>query len=151
MLKKYSKMITIDQVIEKVGRLNAHKIKVLGYFILGLPGKAGLRPSAPSPWPESSSWTSPPSPSPLPIWGPRLREEAVAKGWLPPGLDGWDSTDYPILETGTLTKEEIWALRRKAVKAFYLRPSYILRKLGGVRSVRDVRSLVSNAISLLKK
>jgi len=151
MLKKYSKMITIDQVIEKVGRLNAHKIKVLGYFILGLPGESRASAERTIALARKLKLDIASFAIATPDLGTRLREEAVAKGWLPPGLDGWDSTDYPILETGTLTKEEIWALRRKAVKAFYLRPSYILRKLGGVRSVRDVRSLVSNAISLLKK
>jgi hypothetical protein len=75
----------------------------------------------------------------------------VAQGWIPAGLDIWDSTEYPILETGTLRKEEIWALRRKAVRAFYLRPSYLLRKLAGVRSSRDLNTLVSNAVSLLRK
>lgn len=151
MLKEYSKMITIDEVIEKVGRLNAHKIKVLGYFILGLPGETKASAERTIALARKLKLDIASFAIATPDLGTRLREEAVAKGWLPPGLDGWDSTEYPILETGTLTKEEIWALRRKAVRAFYLRPSYILRKLGGVRSARDVRNLVSNAVSLLKK
>ena len=151
MLKKYSKMITIQEVVDKVGRLNAHKIKVLGYFILGLPGETKESAERTIALARRLKLDIASFAIATPDLGTRLREEAVAKGWLPAGLDGWDSTEYPILETGTLTKEEIWDLRRKAVRAFYLRPSYILRKLGGVRSPRDVRSLVSNAVSLLKK
>lgn len=151
MLKKYSKMITIQEVVDKVGRLNAHKIKVLGYFILGLPGETKESAERTIALARRLRLDIASFAIATPDLGTRLREEAVAKGWLPAGLDGWDSTDYPILETGTLTKEEIWDLRRRAVRAFYLRPSYILRKLGGVRSPRDVRSLVSNAVSLLKK
>jgi hypothetical protein len=75
----------------------------------------------------------------------------VAKGWIPADLAAWDSTEYPILETGTLSREEIWGLRRKAVRAFFLRPGYILGKLLGVRSPRDAASLVSNALALLRK
>ena len=151
MLKKYSKMITIQEVVDKVGRLNAHRIKVLGYFILGLPGETKESAERTIALARRLKLDIASFAIATPDLGTRLREEAVAKGWLPAGLDGWDSTEYPILETGTLTKEEIWDLRRKAVRAFYLRPSYILRKLGGVRSPRDVRSLVSNAVSLLKK
>jgi anaerobic magnesium-protoporphyrin IX monomethyl ester cyclase len=151
MLKKYSKMITIDEVIEKVGRLNAHKIKVLGYFILGLPGESRASAERTIALARRLKLDIASFAIATPDLGTRLREESVAKGWLPAGLDGWDSTEYPILETGTLTKEEIWDLRRKAVRSFYLRPSYIFRKLAGVRSARDLRGLVSNAVSLLKK
>jgi anaerobic magnesium-protoporphyrin IX monomethyl ester cyclase len=151
MLRKYSKAITIDEVIRKVKRLNAHKIKVLGYFILGLPGETRASAEQTIKLARRLKLDIASFAIATPDLGTALREEAVAKGWLPASLDGWDSTDYPILETGALTKEEIWELRRKAVRAFYLRPSYILRKVAGIRSARDLRSLASNAVSLLKK
>jgi len=151
MLKKYSKPITVEEIKAKVARLNAHKIKVLGYFILGLPGETRESAERTIALAKSLRLDIASFAIATPDVGTPLRAEAVAQGWIPAGLDAWDSTEYPILETGTLRKEEIWALRRKAVRAFYLRPSYLLRKLAGVRSPRDLSTLVSNAVSLLRK
>ena len=151
MLEKYSKMITTDEVVRKVHRLRAHGIKVLGYFILGLPGETlasaertiALAKSLPLDVASFAIAT--------PDLGTRLRQEAVAEGWIRADLADWDSTEFPILETGALSRAEIWALRTRAVRAFYLRPSYILRKLAEIRSWRDLRQLAGNAISLLRK
>jgi anaerobic magnesium-protoporphyrin IX monomethyl ester cyclase len=151
MLKKYSKMITVEEVRAKVARLNDHKIKVLGYFILGLPGETRESAERTIALARSLKLDIASFAIATPDLGTRLREEAVAKGWIPAGLAAWDSTEYPILETGTLSKEEIWDLRRKAVRSFFLRPGYILGKLFGVRSPRDAASLVSNALALLRK
>jgi radical SAM superfamily enzyme YgiQ (UPF0313 family) len=151
MLRKYSKMITVDEVRAKVARLNEHKIKVLGYFILGLPGETRESAERTIALARSLRLDIASFAIATPDLGTRLREEAVAKGWIPADLAAWDSTEYPILETGTLSKEEIWSLRRRAVRSFYLRPSYIARKLLEVRSPRGLQALVANAISLLGK
>ncbi|MCX6561135.1 MAG: radical SAM protein [Candidatus Aminicenantes bacterium] len=151
MLTKYSKMITVEEVRAKVARLNAHKIKVLGYFILGLPGETRASAERTIALARSLKLDIASFAIATPDLGTRLREEAVAKGWIPAGRTDWDSTEFPILETGTLTREEIWDLRRRAVRAFFLRPGYILGKLLGVRSPRDAASLVSNALALLRK
>ncbi len=150
LLKKYSKMITTEEVRAKVGRLNAHGIKVLGYFILGLPGETRASAERTIALARGLKLDIASFALATPDLGTPLRAEAVARGWIPAGLDGWDSTDFPVLETGDLSREEIWDLRRKAVRSFYLRPSYIARKFFGVRSPRDLRILVSNAFSLLR-
>lgn len=151
MLNKYSKMITVEEVRAKVRRLNEHKIKVLGYFILGLPGETRESAERTIRLARGLKLDIASFAIATPDIGTRLREEAVAKGWIPAGLDGWDSTDYPILETESLSRREIWALRKRAVRAFYLRPSYMLRKAAGIRSWRDLRNLAGNAASLLGK
>jgi radical SAM superfamily enzyme YgiQ (UPF0313 family) len=151
MLRKYSKMITVDEVRAKVALLDRSGIKVLGYFILGLPGETRESAERTIDLARRLKLDIASFAIATPDIGTPLRAEALEKGWIPPGLLAWDSTEFPILETGALTKEEIWDLRKKAVRAFYLRPSYILRKLLGVRSPRDVRNLVSNALSLFRR
>jgi radical SAM superfamily enzyme YgiQ (UPF0313 family) len=150
-LEKYSKKITTEKIVAQVAILNRHKIKVLGYFILGLPGETKESAERTIRLARRLKLDIASFAIATPDLGTSLRAEALERGWIPPGLDAWDSTEFPILETGTLSKDEIWALRKRAVRAFYLRPSYILGKLAGVRSPRDIRSLVSNAISLLSK
>jgi hypothetical protein len=63
----------------------------------------------------------------------------------------FDSTDFPVLETGNLSKEDVWKLRSQAVREFYLRPSYLFKKVRQIRSFRDVKLAVSNALSLFRK
>ncbi|MGB9005664.1 MAG: hypothetical protein WCB96_08075, partial [Candidatus Aminicenantales bacterium] len=126
-------------------------LRILGYFILGLPGETREMALRTIDLAKKLNIDIASFAIATPDIGTRLREEAVARGWIPADLDSWDSTDYPLIASGDMTPEEIWRMRRKAVRAFYLRPSYILRKLGQVRSWTDLRMLASNALSLLSK
>jgi len=83
--------------------------------------------------------------------GTRLRQEALAKGWIAPDVDVFDSTGFPIIKTENLTPEEVWALRRKAVRSFYFRPAYIWRRLKSLRKWKDVQLAVTNALNLWRK
>jgi anaerobic magnesium-protoporphyrin IX monomethyl ester cyclase len=150
-LEKYSKKITTAEIEAKVALLNRHKIKVLGYFILGLPGETRESAERTIRLARRLKLDIASFAIATPDLGTRLRAEALERGWIGAGLEAWDSTAYPILETGDLSKDEIWDLRKRAVRAFYLRPSYLLRKLSGVRSARDLQNLVTNAGSLLGK
>ena len=49
----------------------------------------------------------------------------------------------------TMTREEIHALRQTAFKRFYLRPSFLLKKLKDMRTINDVRIMFRSAQSLL--
>jgi len=151
MLKTYSKMITTDEIRAKTALLNRHHIKVLGYFILGLPGETHASAESTIRLAKSLKLDLASFAVATPDIGTRLRAEALEKGWISSDLLAWDSTEYPILETGGLSPSEIWKIRKKAVRSFYLRPSYLFGKLAGVRSPRDFRGLVANAFSLLGK
>jgi len=80
-----------------------------------------------------------------------LRQEALKKGWLGSEADVFDSTDFPIIATETLSKEDVWEMRSRAVREFYLRPSYLFKKLRQIRSIRDVKVAIANALSLFQK
>jgi anaerobic magnesium-protoporphyrin IX monomethyl ester cyclase len=150
-LKKYSKPITTAEIKETILLLNKYGLRILGYFILGLPGETREMALRTIDLAKHLNIDIASFAIATPDIGTRLREEAVAKGWIPADLDSWDSTDYPLIASGDMTPEEIWRMRRKAVRAFYLRPSYILRKLGQARSWTDLKMLTSNALSLLSK
>jgi radical SAM superfamily enzyme YgiQ (UPF0313 family) len=150
-LQKYSKPISTDQVRETVGLLNKYKIAVLGYFILGLPGETKEMAEKTIRLARSLRIDVASFAIATPDIGTRLRQEAITRGWIPADLESFDSTEPPLIASGDMTREEIWYLRRKAVRSFYLRPSFMLRTLGRLRSWNDVRNLVSNALSLLSK
>ena len=56
-----------------------------------------------------------------------------------------DSTCPPVFSSGALSQEELWKFRQKAVRAFYLRPAYLFKQLGAVRSVKDFLYLLEQA------
>jgi radical SAM superfamily enzyme YgiQ (UPF0313 family) len=150
-LQKYSKMITTREIKDMIRMLNDYKIRVLGYFIIGLPGddRDSIRKTidlAKQLDIDIASFAIA-----TPDIGTPLRQEAMEKGWLASEAAVFDSTDFPVIETETLSKEDVWEMRNRAVKEFYLRPSYLLKKLRQIRSFRDVKGAVANAMSLFRK
>lgn len=150
-LKKYSKMISVDQIKRTIELLSVYKIRILGYFIIGLPGEdreSILRTIdlAKKLDIEVASFAIA-----TPDIGTSLRKEALEKKWVSPEVKNFDSTDFPIIETEKLSKEEVWRLRKKAVREFYLRPSYLIKRLLKIRNFRDIKIAISNAISLFSK
>jgi len=150
-LKKYSKMITTQEIKDMIRLLNGYKIRVLGYFIIGLPGdnRESIRETinlAKQLDIDIASFAIA-----TPDIGTPLREEALKKGWLGSEADIFDSTDFPIIATETLSKEDVWEMRSRAVREFYLRPSYLFKKLRQIRSIRDVKVAIANALSLFQK
>ncbi|MCP2604919.1 radical SAM protein [Candidatus Aminicenantes bacterium AH-873-B07] len=150
-LKKYSKMITVEHTRKAIDLLNKYKIRILGYFIIGLPGETKESILKTIKLAKSLKIDIASFSIATPDLGTRLRQEAIEKGWIPPNALDFDSTEFPIIETDKLKREEIWQLRKKAIKEFYLRPSYILRKLFQIHSIKELKIIISNAISLLSK
>jgi len=150
-LQKYSKKITTGEIKNTIRMLNTYKIRVLGYFIIGLPGedKDSIQQTIDMAKQLDIDFAS--FAIATPDVGTPLRREALQKGWMRAEEDVFDSTDYPVLETGTLSKEEVWKLKNQAVRNFYLRPSYLLKMVRQIRNFRDVRGAVSNALSLFRK
>lgn len=150
-LQKYSKTITTDEIKNTIQMLNAYKIHVLGYFIIGLPGEdeESIRQTIDLAKQLDIDFAS--FAIATPDVGTPLRREALLKGWMRPEEDVFDSTDFPVLETGTLSKELVWKLRSQAVREFYLRPSYLFKMVRQIRNFRDVRVAASNALSLFRK
>ena len=150
-LEKYSKKITTGEIKSTIRMLNAYKIHVLGYFIIGLPGdnEESIRKTVDLAKELDIDFAS--FAIATPDVGTPLRREALQKGWMSPEEDVFDSTDFPVLETGTLSKEDVWKLRSQAVRDFYLRPSYLFKMVRRIRNFRDVQVAASNALSLFRK
>ncbi len=150
-LKKYAKPVSPVEIKAKVHLLKKHGIKVLGYFIIGLPGETRksveqtiiLAKSLPLDIASFAIAT--------PDVGTRLREEAIDRGWIPPDLLSFDSTDFPLLARGELSPEEIWRLKKKANRVFYLRPSYLWKRIREIRHWRELQLSLSNALSLFRR
>jgi radical SAM superfamily enzyme YgiQ (UPF0313 family) len=150
-LEKAHKGATAERIREAFALCRKYKVRTLAYFIIGLPGEtresalATIR-FAKELRPDYASFTTL-----SPDIGTKVRAEAIAQGLLDPQIRGLDQMSVPVFSSGDLSPGEIWKLRQKALRAFYLRPSYILRKLLGVRRPRDLWLLADQALSLFFK
>lgn len=88
----------------------------------------------------------------VPRAGTRLRRDAVADGRVSADLVVMDqSGTEPVLATRGLTPQDLVRWRRRAVRAFYLRPSYLMRRLRHVRSLAELRAQLREGFWLLAR
>jgi anaerobic magnesium-protoporphyrin IX monomethyl ester cyclase len=150
-LASYSKGTTRAKVLEAFRTCRRHKIKTLAYFIIGLPGETRESTLETIKLAKAIDCDFASFTVPTPDIGSKMREEAIAKGWLARDMMSFDSTDFPVFSSETMTKEEIWTLRQKAVRDFYLRPSYLIKKVLGIRGFRDLTLLLDQARAMFIK
>lgn len=87
----------------------------------------------------------------VPRAGTRLRERALREGLVEPGRVVMDQSGFePTLPTRGLTPEQLRAWRRRAVRRFYLRPSYLWRRLRSLRGAGELAVQAREAAGLLR-
>lgn len=81
----------------------------------------------------------------IPLFGSRVREELIRDGAIDPLSVGVDTS-------GTYGKdhERLLMLRNMAIKKFYLRPSYLLKRLAGIRGPEELMIHFEEMIAMLK-
>lgn len=149
-LDENNKNIAVSQVIDTFALCSRLGVRTLAHFILGLPGETeeSLRETIRLAKIIKCDYASFNVAVPLP--GTTMRRRCLEHGWLKAEQEELDSSrGYPVIETPELTRERLWQLRNHAIRSFYLRPSYIWRKLLGVRALSDLTLLMREGFSLL--
>jgi hypothetical protein len=86
----------------------------------------------------------------MPRMGTAFRAEAVRQGLISDETTVLDnSRSMPVYDLPGLPREKLWHLRNRAIRRFHLRPSYILRRLVGVKSFYELSELFREGFSLL--
>lgn len=87
-----------------------------------------------------------------PLPGSIIREHAYQKGQLTFGEEGFDTQGHKdILETEFVSGSRLRELRNKAVRRFYMRPSYLLRRLKRTSSLEHFLLQSLEMLALFKK
>lgn len=87
----------------------------------------------------------------IPRMRTQLRSEAISAGLVAPSLMRMDqSGTYAAMGTKHLSKADVERLAAKAIRQFYLRPSYVLRRFASVRSYYDLRRHVVSGLAVLR-
>lgn len=87
----------------------------------------------------------------VPRFGTELRDKAVKAGLVSESEKAMDQSEIKItMGTMSLSKEEMQKLKRRAILGFYLRPSYVLKRLWSLRSLTEMIMNWRNFLALIK-
>ena len=147
-LDKIGKNITLDEIRDTVDAFKKAKIKIYNYFVLGLPwdDEATIAETIDFAIELDSDFVSFYTATPLP--GTRFYN--FIKNELHEEVESYENAYYePCVNTYSLSKEQVMEFHKNAVKAFYLRPLYILKMLLKIRSPYEIKSYFLAGMKIL--
>ena len=151
LLRRYTKGIRINQIEQAFALCRSLSIKTLGHFIIGLPGETEetIRKTINLAKKINCDYAS--FNIAIPAFGTKLRREAMEKGYIAKDADVLDSSRaFPTIETEQLSKRKVLYWRNRAIREFYFRPGYILRRLLIARTLYEWKILFKNGLEIFK-
>ncbi len=141
-LDKMGKRITLSQARETVNVFKKAKIKVYNYFVIGLPWEKEehIMQTINFALELDSDFVSFYTAAALP--GTRFYEyvQQTNLGDVDDPDAYKDAYYHPTVPTNYLTKSKILELHRLAMRKFYIRPSYIIKRLLSIRSFAELKN-----------
>lgn len=151
-LKDYEKNISIQQIKQAISLCNEFKIRIVGTFILGLPGETKESILKTIKFAKSLDLDYASFNMAAPRFGTKFRKQMIDKGWVDKNTIEMDSSKgKPIWKNQQLSNEEILQLHKKAIKSFYLRPKYLLKRLFALKSIEEIKQTIEEAKSIFRK
>jgi radical SAM superfamily enzyme len=151
-LKRYGRVVDlrkIDSVIEHANRL---QMDICADFILGLEHEteADVMATIDYALKLPIDFASFNIAAPLP--GSDIRQKAVSSGKMSFGIEGFDTSGRGgIIGSDSVSVDVIKRLRKEAFRKFYLRPSYLIRRLRKTSSAEHFVIQMLEMFSMLKK
>lgn len=149
-LKEMNKKITLEQIRTAFKAVKKHKIRTVGFFILGMPGetKETIGRTIDLAIELDCDYASFSLPMPHP--GTRLGESVRKNGWVLSEREMFDDVSRPV-NIPSVDHQMVWKMRALAYKKFYIRPRYILKRLFGTRTLYEFALLVRVFLSIVKR
>jgi uncharacterized radical SAM superfamily protein len=150
-LQTYHKGLVLDKVEAGFRRCHERGIRTVATFILGLPEdtRTSIRHTmrlARRLDPDFVSYNVA-----VPRAGTALATCAAAEGLANGSVDPDQAGDVVALRTRTLTRDEVADLKKEAVRDFYLRPGYLLRRLRSAQSLTELLAQAREGLALIRK
>jgi len=149
-LQVYKKDYTKEQVVNTFKICRKVGIKTVATFILGLPEDTRETCLDTIKFSKAINCDYASFNIAVPRPGTLLREIAIRDGLIQKDNLVFDHSGCSVSTISKrLSKEELSRLRKRAILEFYLRPSYIFKKLMGMKSFTELREHVRGCIGLL--
>jgi len=150
-LRHYRKEYTRSQIQDAFAWCRRLGIRTVGTFILGLPEETADTVEETLSLAKSLECDFASFNLAVPRMGTDLRRQALADGLAQAGDFSMDQTGRNIaMPTRCLSREEMHRLRRRFILGFYLRPSYLWRRLRKLGSWYELRAQISEGWAMLK-
>jgi len=150
-LRTMSKGISLEQTRRAFDLCRKHKITTNGFFIIGMPGETEETVLKTIKFAKELSCDVAAFSLPMPHPGTKLGEAVRSDGSVLTEWDLFDDSSRPNVPTGKLSIDKIWELRNRAYREFYLRPSYLLRRIARITSGREFMMHVRAFFSILRR
>jgi len=151
-IRNIHKKVDPEQVKKIVGTAHRLKMKILLYFQFGLPGETRETMQETLDYALQSGADLVTFGIATPVPGTRFYDYIQENGFF--NTEDWslfDPTLKPVYDYPHLSSDEIFAFSKKAYKAFYMRPDYILKRFVHQRSLQDIRNNFGNFINLVSR
>ncbi|MBU2564041.1 B12-binding domain-containing radical SAM protein [Patescibacteria group bacterium] len=154
-LKFIRKGITKEQARNAIGWCKKYKIEIFTYFMLGLPTETEKTMKETIKFaielnPDYTTF----SPTIAFNRGNDLFKWAAEKGFIE--KDYWERfvrgeniSPYPQLKTDKLKEDTVRSYSKMAYRKFYLRPSFVLKKLSNYRNIKNLKKYLLIGIAFL--
>lgn len=150
-LRRYRKGYTKEQIRQAFRLCRVAGIRTVATFILGLPEETEETAGETIAFLKELDCDFASFNVAVPRMGTTLRQEAIDSGLIDNAFREMDQTGSTIaMPTRHLSREQIQELRKKAVREFYLRPSYLWKRLKGIASFYELREQVYEGVVLLR-
>jgi radical SAM superfamily enzyme YgiQ (UPF0313 family) len=151
LLERYSKGLSGAKVRAAIALCKQAGIRVLAHYMLGLPGddEQKIEQTIALALELDTEFAS--FNVAMPRMGTTFRADALRAGLISDETTVLDnSRSMPVYDLPGLPRERLWQLRNHAIRRFHLRPSYIARRLVGVRSFYELSELFREGFALLR-
>lgn len=151
-LKNIGKNVTPEQVKQAVIMAKKIGLKTAVYFIFGLPGetKETMKKTVSFAKSLGADFVSMGVAQPLP--GTEFYRYLEERGLLlTKDWSKYDPVKPPVYQYPHLSSQEIFQTTRSGYRQFYLRPSYILKRLLRIRSLGELKDNFQNLIGFLER
>lgn len=151
-LRQYRRHVEPERVDKLLQHANRLGMDICADFIIGLEheSEADIRRSIDYALHLPVDFASFNVAAPFP--GTEIRKKAVASGRMVFGQEGFDSlAGSGVMVNSDVSQERILALRRNAVRSFYLRPMHLLRRMKKTESLEHLLVQARQMTGMIRK
>jgi len=150
-LEQMQKRATVEQARQAVRLCKKQGIRTYLYFIIGFPDDTEETVEKTIAFALELDGDFVEFYHPYPFPGTEINQMFKASDLLEGDEFPLQSFAIPLAPTKTLSKERLVALRKEALRRFYMRPSYVLRTLGKARNMQEIKNYMRYGTKVVKK
>lgn len=149
--KEMSKGVSLSQIERAFALCRRTGIRTNGFFIIGMPSdtEQSIRATIDLAIRLKCDFASFSLPMPHP--GTKLGEAVRVDGWVLSERDLFDDVSRPSVSCAGVPARRVWELRNLAYRRFYGRPSYIVKRIAGIRTWHELKVHCYVAYSIFRR